>query len=122
MAIASPYNQYETVKVLTGSPLEHVILLYRRSINLLDEALEHLDNNEDLLFTENVKKTYTIIEYLLSILDMENGGEIARNLAQLYDYSLFTLTKSNIGKDRAGIEDVKEILSGLLGAWESIRK
>lgn len=122
MAIASPYNQYETVKVLTGSPLEHIILLYRRSITLLDEALENLDNNEDILFTENIKKAYTIIEYLLSILDMENGGEIAKNLAQLYDYSLFTLTKSNIGKDRTGIEDVKGILSGLLDAWESIRK
>lgn len=122
MAIASPYNQYETVKVLSGSPLEHVILLYIRSINLLDEALDHLDNNKDLLFTENVKKVYRITEYLLSILDIENGGDIAKNLFQLYDYSLFTLTKSNIGKDRAGIEDVKGILSGLLDAWESIRK
>lgn len=122
MAIASPYNQYENVKVLTGSSLEHIILLYRRSIALLDEATEYLEREEDLLFGENIKRVYKIVEYLSSILDRENGGEIAENLYKIYDFIMFTLTKSNLSKDRTGIEDVKTLLYGLLEAWEHIRK
>lgn len=121
MAVISPYNQYEVTKVLTSSPLEQVILLYKKSINLLEGALENFDEDE-LLFSENIGKACRIIEYLLSVLNLEGGGVIAENLAKLYQYSILTLTTSNINRDRDGIEEVKGILTGLLEGWEGIRK
>jgi len=122
MAIVSPYEQYEMTKVLSSSPLERVILLYRRSIALLDRSIDALDSNDLIAFSENIGKTCKIIEYLLSVLDIERGGIVAENLAKLYDYSLFTLTSSNINRDREGILAVKNILTGLLEAWEEIKK
>lgn len=122
MAIVSPYEQYEMTKVLSSSPLERVILLYRRSIALLDRSIDALDSDDLIAFSENIGKTCKIIEYLLSVLDIERGGIVAENLAKLYDYSLFTLTSSNINRDREGILAVKNILTGLLEAWEEIKK
>lgn len=122
MAIVSPYEQYEMTKVLSSSPLERVILLYRRSIALLDRSIDALDSDDLIAFSENIGKTCKIIEYLLSVLDIERGGIVAENLAKLYDYSLFTLTTSNINRDREGILAVKNILTGLLEAWEEIKK
>jgi len=122
MAIVSPYEQYEMTKVLSSSPLERVILLYRRSIALLDRSIDALDSDDLIAFSENISKTCKIIEYLLSVLDIERGGIVAENLAKLYDYSLFTLTTSNINRDREGILAVKNILTGLLEAWEEIKK
>ncbi len=122
MAIVSPYEQYEMTKVLSSSPLERVILLYRRSIALLDRSIDALDSDDLIAFSENISKTCKIIEYLLSVLDTERGGIVAENLAKLYDYSLFTLTTSNINRDREGILAVKNILTGLLEAWEEIKK
>jgi flagellar protein FliS len=122
MAIVSPYEQYEMTKILSSSPLERVILLYRRSIGLLERSIEALDSNDLIGFSENIGKACKIIEYLLSVLDTERGGIVAENLAKLYDFSLFTLTSSNISKDREGILRVKNILTGLLESWEEIKR
>ncbi|MCX7796019.1 MAG: flagellar export chaperone FliS [bacterium] len=122
MAIASPYEQYKTTTILTCSPVERVILLYKRSIELLDKSIEEFDAENFLEFSENIKKACKIIEYLLSVLDMEKGGEIAKNLSDIYDFSLFTLTASNTGKNKDGVLRVRHILVGLLEAWEAIRE
>lgn len=122
MAIASPYEQYRTASILTCSPLERVILLYKKSIELIDKAIEEFDSKNFIEFSKDINKSCKIIEYLLSTLDMEKGEEIAKNLADIYDFSLYTLTTSNIGKDKDGLIRVRRILVGLLEAWEAIRE
>lgn len=122
MAIANPYEQYKTASILTCSPLERVILLYKKSIELLDKSIEEFDAGNLFEFGENVKKACKIIEYLLSVLDMEKGKEISRNLLDIYDFSLFTLTTSNLSNDKEGVRRVRHILAGLLEAWEAIRE
>lgn len=122
MAIANPYEQYKTASILTASPLDRVILLYKKSIELIDNALEKFESEDFLGYSEDLKKACKIIEYLLSVLDMEKGKEIAQNLAEIYDYCLFTLTVSNANKDKESVIRVRRILVGLLEAWEEIRK
>lgn len=122
MAIASPYEQYRTASILTCSPLERVILLYKKSIELIDKAIEEFDSENFIEFSKDINKSCKIIEYLLSTLDMEKGEEIAKNLADIYDFSLYTLTTSNIGKDKDGLIRIRRILVGLLEAWEAIRE
>jgi|YelNatPaOPRAMG01_1025707.scaffolds.fasta_scaffold00190_43 flagellar biosynthetic protein FliS len=122
MAIVSPYQQYETTKVLTSTPVERVILLYRRSIRLLEEAIDGIKNNDVLTFSEDISKVCKIIEYLLSVLDMENGKEISENLSKLYDYFIYTLTTSNASRDITGVEGVKTLLEGLLSGWEKVKE
>lgn len=122
MAIANPYEQYRTASILTASPLDRVILLYKKSIELIDNALEKFESEDFLGYSEDLKKACKIIEYLLSVLDMEKGKEIAQNLAEIYDYCLFTLTVSNANKDKESVIRVRRILVGLLEAWEEIRK
>ncbi|MBC7319366.1 flagellar export chaperone FliS [bacterium] len=122
MAIASPYEQYKATSILTCSPLERVILLYKKSIELLDKSIEEFDAGNLFEFGENIKKACKIIEYLLSVLDMEKGGEIAKNLSDIYDFSLLTLTASNTGNDKEGVRRVRHILKGLLEAWEAIKE
>ncbi|MGC8971938.1 MAG: flagellar export chaperone FliS [bacterium] len=121
MAIASPYNQYEMTKVLTSSQGELIVLLYKRSIALLDKAIEDIEASNFLGSSESIGKVCKIVEYLLSTLDMEKGGIIAENLSKLYDFCLYTLTVSNGSNDKEGIIRVKGILAGLLEAWEEIK-
>ncbi|MGB9681900.1 MAG: flagellar export chaperone FliS [bacterium] len=122
MAIVSPYQQYETTKILTSTPLDRIILLYRKSIRLLEEAVEGIKDNDVLLFSEDISKACKIIEYLLSVLDMENGKEISENLSRLYDYFIYTLTVSNMSRDVTGVERVKNLLEGLLSGWEKVKE
>jgi flagellar protein FliS len=122
MAVVSPYQQYEMTKILTSTPMERVILLYRKSIKLLEEAIEGIKNDDTIIFSEDITKVCKIIEYLLSVLDIEQGKEIAENLAKLYEYFLYTLTISNTSKDILGVETVKKLLEGLLSGWEKVKE
>lgn len=121
MAIANPYEQYKTASVLTSSQGELIVLLYKRSIALLDKAIEDIESSNFVGSSESISKACKIIEYLLSTLNIEKGGIIAENLSKLYDFCLYTLTVSNASKDKEGIIKVKHILAGLLEAWEEIK-
>jgi len=50
-------------------------------------------------------------------LDMEKGGEIAKNLRALYNYMYRTLVEANIKKDKKMLDDVKSLLEDLLSTW-----
>jgi len=121
MAIANPYEQYKTASVLTSSQGELIVLLYKRSIALLDKAIEDIESSNFVGSSESISKACKIIEYLLSTLNMEKGGIIAENLSKLYDFCLYTLTLSNASNDKEGIIRVRHILAGLLEAWEEIK-
>ncbi|MGB4006908.1 MAG: flagellar export chaperone FliS, partial [Halanaerobiales bacterium] len=65
-----------------------------------------------------LKKTGDIISELMVSLDMEQGGEIARNLYNLYDYMNRRLIQANIRKDPALVDEVINLLSSLKESWE----
>ena len=53
-------------------------------------------------------------------LDMEKGGEIAKNLLSLYTYIKKEIFTANINKDPKPIENVVKYLAELQEAWVSI--
>jgi len=60
----------------------------------------------------------TIInEGLLASLNVEAGGELARNLAGLYDYMTFCLIAANRTNNRKSVDDVIKLLAELREAW-----
>ena len=63
-----------------------------------------------------------IIEALLSALDYEKGGDIAKNLSMIYDYTYWRLVEANTKKDESIIDEVIEILNPLREAWKEIVK
>lgn len=59
---------------------------------------------------------------LLTSLDLENGGELAANLADLYGYCILRLTQANIHNDAAAIAEVLGLLDPVIDAWKQIRQ
>jgi len=69
-----------------------------------------------------ISKAIAIIgEGLHASLDKKAGGEIAENLAALYDYMVFRLADASINNDIAKLDEVARLLGELKGAWDSIR-
>ena len=46
---------------------------------------------------------------LMTTLNFEAGGDIAKNLYQLYDYMYFRLVRANIDKNIDYVKEVKNI-------------
>lgn len=67
-----------------------------------------------------VRAVRLLEEGLKAGLDMERGGEIARNLRTLYDYCTQRLTHANLHNDAAAIEEVQRLIAPVADAWKQI--
>ncbi|RLG12909.1 flagellar export chaperone FliS [Candidatus Pacearchaeota archaeon] len=122
----SVYNYLEN-QVLNASPIEHIIMLYNKAIACLNTswmAIENgLDNPENLKKkVENITRATEILAYLQGILNLEKGGEIAKNFNEIYKILINELIKANIENDPEIIAKSIEILKSLKKAWEDIKK
>ncbi len=125
--MVKPQNYYLEQEILRASPLDHVILLYSRAINLLktvEQLIQEKSSTPDVIKAkaEALSKAIDILTYLSTILDEEKGGEIARNLKEIYNILTRELLRFNFDHDRKIILDSIEILENLRKAWIDIKR
>jgi len=125
MGFNQAYSAYQKTNVTTASQGKLVVLLYEAAVKNLKLAAGLLDSEDNLKpgdienFGKYIQKTQSIINELEVSLDMENGGEIAKNLMSLYLYFNSELTNIAIKHSGAKISFLIEMMSELLGAWKS---
>jgi flagellar protein FliS len=69
-----------------------------------------------------ISKSLAILdEGLDACLDKEEGGQLAENLSQLYQYMEHRLVVANINNDMTVLDEVASLLSELSDAWDAIR-
>ena len=102
---ATPHRLIE----LTFKDLKKNLLIIRRKI----------DEKQKIGGLE-VAKSVAAIEILKSSLNFEEGGEIARNLLQIYDYSLNQLNLIIKEDKECELDTVITIISSLVDAWSSM--
>lgn len=111
-------KQYKTQEITTASSEEILILLYDGAIRFLRIAKKAMaEKNIEKSHNNLVKAQRIISEFMLS-LDMEVGGEMAKNLYNLYDYLHYRLVQANLKKDEAMVDEVLEHLRSLKKTWE----
>lgn len=117
-------NQYKSVDlsatVQTASAHQLVCLMFRGALEALAKAKGGIERKNIDLKTSQINKATSIILNLQGVLDLEKGGELAANLAELYGYSVRQLVKANRDNDLAILDEVAGILSGLFDAWASM--
>ena len=122
--VKNPARTYLQNMVEGASPIEHIIMLYDKAISCMEEAIKLFDQKDDFEkrkeFIHNIDRVYDIVSFLKAFLDMEKGGEIARNLNQIYTIILNTLVKPDKTKDE--LIKISEILSDLKRAWEDVKE
>ncbi len=68
-----------------------------------------------------VSQSIEILSYLQSCLNLEQGGEIAENLNNLYGYMNNQLFMAGANNDDALFEEVKSLLTEVQSGWDGIR-
>jgi flagellar secretion chaperone FliS len=115
---ASGYSQYQTQAATTASPAQLVLMLYDGALSRVTRAEVALEESSPQLAHEHLTRAQAIVTELDVTLDRERGGEMAANLASLYDFCNDRLLQANITKSREGLSDVANVLQGLRDAWE----
>ncbi len=113
-------QEYQKNTVGSASPLQLVIMLY-------DGALKHLTHGKAAMKAKDVntqnlelQKAQRIVMELMSCLDMDQGGEIAKNLFGLYGFITNQLIEANVEDDSTKIDRCIQILTELRTSWVQI--
>lgn len=114
----NPYQKYKTAQYSTASPEQLLLMLYEGAIKYARQAQKDMEERNVEAANNKLKKTEDIISELMVSLNMDEGGEIAQNLYNLYDYMNRRLIQANIRKDPALVDEVINLLSSLKESWE----
>jgi flagellar protein FliS len=116
----SAYQAYATGGVESASPIELVIMLYRGAMESVQEARRAVAAGNIRQRSSAVSKAIEIMSELAASLNHEQGGQVSRNLVELYDYMIRRLIEANASQKEAPLAEVGRLLSGLLEAWTTI--
>ena len=107
-------------QVLSASPERLITLLYLGARAAIGQARIHLQEGRVAERGAAISKAIKIVdEGLKTGLNMEAGGEIAANLARLYDYIVRTLLTANLKADTEQLDIADRLLADLAEAWQT---
>lgn len=119
-------NQYKQVStqasVETADQHTLTLLLFNGAIERLNAAKLHIEQKNIGLRGESISGAISIIDGLRVSLDMEKGGEIAKNLASIYDFMQRHLLESTISNKPEYIDEVITLLNEIRLGWVGIPK
>jgi flagellar secretion chaperone FliS len=103
---------------------------HRLVLMLMDGALERLALARSCLEqrprgymgrkAQLLSQCMRIVGELRGSLNLTEGGELARNLSDLYEYMMRQLLRANVGNNGAYIAEVQGLLGDIRSAWIAI--
>ena len=112
------HQQYQQAAATTAGPAQLVLMLYDGALIRLEVARDAIEEGRKAAAHEALVRVQAIVDELAVSLDFDRGGEVARNLAELYDYCSRQLIEANIHKDAGLVRDVEAVIVGLRDAWD----
>jgi len=107
--------------VETADPHQLVAMLFEGLIQSVGRARASMARGDLAGKGEQIIKAVRILdEGLKPALNLEQGGEIAINLSDLYAYCVMRLTQANLRNDDAALGDVLRVIEPLAQGWTQI--
>ena len=112
--------QYRQTQVSTVDKGRLIVLLYEGAIKFLREAARAQAEGDISAKAGFINRALDIITELSQSLNMQDGGEIAQNLKRIYQFWIDHLIRAKVGRDPQPLEDVAEMMSSLIEAWQAV--
>jgi flagellar protein FliS len=109
---------YRREAVLTARPDQLVTMLYDRLIQAMERAKSALSTGGDVgVIHDELVLGQRILAELNVTLDIDRGGELAQNLARLYEFCTARLIAANVSKSVAELEAAEVVVKDIRDAW-----
>jgi flagellar secretion chaperone FliS len=121
-----PANAYQRINVETSMHTidQHqlVSLLYEGILNAIATARGAMARGDIATKCTAISKAIRILEEGLSTsLDKVDGGELAQNLSDLYEYCVRQLVLANSRNDDAAMQEVMRLIESIATSWTAIK-
>jgi len=91
MSYASQLSSYREMELHAASPERLVVIVFEQLVVNLDRARIAMGRQDVELRVTSLRRARDLITELLATLDFTNGGALATQLADLYQYMLYEL-------------------------------
>ncbi|MBT4761874.1 MAG: flagellar export chaperone FliS [Bdellovibrionaceae bacterium] len=112
------YQKYKSANVESASREKLLLLLYEGAIKHIKKSMLAVEANNIAERGTNIGRAYDIIMELNNTLNHEVGGEIAKNLEQLYMFITEQLTQANIDGSKEPLENALKVTTTLYEGWK----
>lgn len=116
--MTNPYQKYKQTSIQSASREKILLMLYEGAIKFTKLALKAIDEKKIAERGYNIGRAYDIIMELNNTLDHKVGGDIAKNLEQLYMYVMEQYTKANISGKPEHLHNALKIIENLYEGWK----
>ena len=116
----NPYSNYLEATILSADPIELIRILYRTAIDSTCDARAYLSAGKTAERSRAVSKAVAAVRELSFCLKSDAQPDLARNLAELYDYIQRRLLTANFEQSDAPLAEVAGLLENMLHAWERV--
>ncbi len=121
--MAHPYASYKQADIGTADRGKLILMVYDHCIKWINKAEQDMGERNMAAVAEAVQKAQRGLNELMATLNMELGGDIAKNLFRLYDYYSRTLSQALRERAAKPLRDVAAMMTRLREAWsEAIEK
>jgi flagellar protein FliS len=103
-----------------ASPHRLVQMLMEGTLEKILAAKGFMANKDVAKKGEQISWAISIIDSLRSCLNVEVGGEFARNLLNLYNYMEQRLLEANIKNDPSLLDEVGQLMLQVKSGWDAI--
>jgi len=120
MMSGTHYQSYLEAEILSADALRLVKIVYQVLLDTVLSARTHLQAGQIAERSAAISKAVALLQELATSLNHESGGEISRNLVELYDYMQRQLLRANTEQSDAPLAEVHRLLGTLLEAWQTL--
>ncbi|HLQ37301.1 MAG TPA: flagellar export chaperone FliS [Planctomycetota bacterium] len=123
MSYAQAAATYQRNAILTASPEKLVKLLYDGAIKNLEKSrvgLADARTSHSQEVGNSLGRAIGILGELRASLDHAAGGQVARDLDRLYEFSLDQLSQANVTRKPEGVSAALSVVRTLKEGWDGI--
>lgn len=113
-------HEYRKNAVNGASPLQLVIMLYDGALRFMEAGRHAMAHGDLPRQNDQLQRAQKIVMELMACVDLEKGGDIAKNLLSLYTYVLDELVKANVEDNAERIERGMRVMRDLRESWAQI--
>lgn len=116
------YNTYRNNSVNYASREQLLLMLVDGASKFAKIASQAILDKDMKKAHENIVKTENIYYELMNSLDVNNGGEWAAAMMNIYDFIVRRLTEANIKKDLDIMNEVIPLIDDVRDTWNEAYK
>ena len=112
------YQQNHTeAQAATADPHKLVVMLIDGLLDEIDRIEGHIKDRRFEHKGKSVSKCLDILAGLDAALDLDQGGEVAENLHNLYDYCAQSLFQASLDNQLTPLTSVRTVMNDLREGW-----